>query len=207
MAAIDQSTAAHASNGPADRFRRLAIYSALAGLLIGWIGFNQSGGGEIGARSVSNLISNAAQLLFVLYYVAGPLSRLVPLPAAGHLGREEPAFAGAFVGTYASFLFWVLMPGLSPGERLPAPTLAFAILSAAALLGLAQSRAARTAAGRAIRSVSIAYFWVAFALADLDRLIGPHRPEPFYGASLLLLSVAVIVRFADDAARRLRAQG
>lgn len=207
VAAIEQPSAALSSSDPANRFKTFAIGGAAAGLLIGWIVFNQAGGGESGARTVSNLIANTASLLFVLYYVAGALGRLIQLPSVGFLEREEPAFAGAFVGTYGAFLFWVLEPGLTPGARLPATTLAFAVLSTAVLLGLARSRAARSAAGRAIRSLSIGYFWIAFALADLDRLIGPHRPERFYGLSLLLLAVAVVIRFADDFARRARSSG
>ena len=52
----------------------------------------------------------------------------------------------------------------------------------------------------------MAFFWLTYALTGLARISGPHRPDAFYGFSLSLMVVALLLRFADRFAAKIRAQ-
>jgi hypothetical protein len=43
----------------------------------------------------------------------------------------------------------------------------------------------------------MSYFWLAFISEDLRHIYGPHRPDDYYGLSLLLLVGALFLRFAS----------
>ena len=85
---------------------------------------------------------------------------------------------------------------------MPLPTLTYAALTGfvavAFLLSAGSKRTAKSPTLRTVQSLTSGYFWLAFAFTDMDRMIGPHRPDGnFYGLSLTLLAIALIVRFAD----------
>jgi hypothetical protein len=44
---------------------------------------------------------------------------------------------------------------------------------------------------------ALVYFWSLFGFAAFDHLVGPSRPDAFFGFSLILLVVGLLVRFAD----------
>ena len=54
--------------------------------------------------------------------------------------------------------------------------------------------------------VGMATFWLAYAVTGLSHISGPHRPDIFYGFSLSLMLVALLLRFADCFAVKIRAQ-
>jgi hypothetical protein len=59
-------------------------------------------------------------------------------------------------------------------------------------------------ARRAILTTGIAYFWLAYSLTGLSHISGPHRPDIYYGLSLSLMVVALLLHFADHFVRKWR---
>ena len=57
---------------------------------------------------------------------------------------------------------------------------------------------------RALLSVASSFFWLTYALTGLAHLSGPHRPDAFYGVSLSLMIIALLLRFADRFVAKLR---
>jgi hypothetical protein len=186
----------------------------LAGIVLALVlsvaGFLFHGGGQNGTRFAANLLLFSSSFVFVVFYVAGPLSRLIATPATQILGAERFALAYAFAGMMAVFLLSILAPDFVAGARMPLPTLTYALFTAlvvaAFLMSAGSKRTARSATMRSLQSVSSGYFWLVFAFTDLDRMVGPHRPDGnFYGLSLLLLVMALLVRFADAFMERRKA--
>ena len=211
MAAIENAAGmlALAYRNPQRRSVGFLAGVALA-VILSAAGFLLHGGGPNGARFAANLVLFSASLVFAVYYVAAPLSRLVPVIATQALGAERFALAYAVAGTMAIFLLSLLTPDLAAGNRVPLPTLAYAALTAVVvavfLMSAGSKRASARATMRSLQSLSSGYFWLVFALTDLDRMVGPHRPDGnFYGLSLLLLVTALLVRFADAFMARRRA--
>lgn len=211
MAAFNDVAAmlARAYRNPQRRSVGLFVGIALAAVLT-LAGFALHGGGLNGARFASNLVLFSASFVFVLYYVAGPLSRLISAPAANLLGAERFALVYAVAGMMAVFLISVLTSDFVAGGSVPLPTLTYivftAFVTAAFLLSAGSKRASRSAAMRTLQSLSSGYFWLVFVFTDLQRMTGPHRPDGnFYGLSLLLLMAALLVRFADAFMQRRKA--
>ncbi len=50
---------------------------------------------------------------------------------------------------------------------------------------------------RAMLAIATMYFWLCYALMALARISGPHRPDVWYGFSLSLMVVALLLRYAD----------
>jgi hypothetical protein len=158
------------------------------------------GAGPNGIRFAANLVLFSSSLVFVLYYVAGPLSRL--LSVARLLGEERFALAYGFAGMMAVFVFLALEPDYATGAHTSLASLTYGGLTAGVALAFVMSagskRAERSVAMRTVQSLSCGYFWLVFAFTDADRMIGPHRPDGIiYGLSLLLLAIALPIRFAD----------
>jgi hypothetical protein len=185
------------------RRRGVGLMAGVAlGVVLSAIGFLSHGGGPNGARFAANLVLFSSSLVFVLYYVSAPLSRLIFTPATQALGAERFAVAYGFAGMMGVFLFLVLAPDFATVARPPLPTLFYAIVTALVtavfLMSAGSKRGAGSAAMRSLQSLSSGYFWLAFAFTDTDRMVGPHRPDGiFYGLSLTLLVVALLIRFAD----------
>jgi len=53
-------------------------------------------------------------------------------------------------------------------------------------------------ASRALQRIATSYFWLVFIVTGLEHLVGPHRPDVWYGFSLLLLVGVLLLRFADS---------
>jgi hypothetical protein len=176
-------------------------------VLIAWVSFLIRGGDMNGARFAASVVLYASSLAFVAYYIAGPLSRLVRAKATRVLGEERFAIAYGFIGMTGVYIVCVLMPDYMTSARVSLPTLAYvvftALVSVVFLLSAGSKRADKSVTLRSLRSLSSGYFWLAFAFVDLDRMVGPQRPETEpYGISLLLLVVALLIRFADALAQR-----
>ena len=51
---------------------------------------------------------------------------------------------------------------------------------------------------RALQRIATSYFWMVFVITGIEHLYGPHRPDDWYGFSLLTLTAALLIRFADS---------
>lgn len=196
--------------GPRRWTATLALGGVAVALVVAVAAFAVHGGERNGARYATEMVLRASSLAFVLYFVASSAARLVPSPATAALGRERLGLALAFAGSYAVFLACIVAPSYLTDTRLALSSTAFCVFStlilAVLLLG-AQANESGSASGRAWRvmaSLAVGYFWLAFALSNLDYVVGPHRADYFHGFALCLLVTAVLVRIVDSFARRRR---
>ncbi len=202
MVAIEHAADALASAYRNPQRRSLALLAGVgAAIVLSLAGFLLHGGGPNGARFAGSLMLFSSSVVFAAYYVAAPLSRLVPATAQT-FGAWRFSIALSFVGMIAVFLVSTLAPSYEANGSVSLPTLAFAALTvlvaAAFAVSAGSKRTANSVTLRSLQSLSSGYFWMVFALMDLDRMQGPHRPDPIpYGLSLLLLVLALLVRFAD----------
>jgi hypothetical protein len=182
----------------------LALIATAAALAIGAAAFVRHGGDGNAARFAAQMVFRASSFAFLLYYLATPLGRLVRSRPTLLVARERVGLALAFACTHVVFLGLTVMPDYENGMRIPLATLAFAAFSmlilGVMLLGEYAGRAGAEwrPALRAMEAVGVCYFWLTFACDDLSHVYGPHRPDGFYGASLVVLVVALLARFADS---------
>lgn len=201
MVAIEHAADALASACQNPQRRSVGLLAGVAtAILLSLAAFLLHGGGPNGARFANNLMLFCSSLVFAAYYVAAPLSRLVP--ATGAFGTWRFSIAYGFTGMIGVFLVSVLAPNYEANGGVSLPTLAFAavtvLVAGAFVISAGDWRATHSATMRSLQSLSSGYFWMVFALMDLDRMQGPHRPDPIpYSISLLLLVLALLVRFAD----------
>ncbi len=180
----------------------LALAGAAIGLAVGAIAFLAHGGGLNSARFAADMVLRAASLAFIVSFLALPLSRLIPGEATAMLGRERCGLTLAFAAMYGVFLVNVVLPFYLTGH-MPLPSLVFSLFSALILAVMligtypAAVRFLGRQATRTLESLAVGYFWLAFAFADFDFIVGPHRPDYFHGISLTLLLAALALRFAD----------
>jgi len=159
-------------------------------------------------RAAAMMVFRASSAAFLLFYLAGPVARLIPSRPTVALARERTGLALAFAAMYAVFLACLIAPDVLGGARVPLASLSFAVFSglilAVVLMGERAPRAERSwrSALRTMEMLGVAYFWAAYAVNDLDHLSGPHRPDGYYGASLTVLCLALLVRFADSFRQR-----
>jgi hypothetical protein len=186
------------------------IFGMTFGVVLAWATFLLRGGDMNAARFAANVVLYAASLVFILYYVALPLSRLIRSTATEALGEERFALAYGFAGVMGVYLVCTLVPETLAGGHVSLPTLAYAVLTslvaAVFLISAGSKRAANSVTLRSLQSLSSGYFWFAFAVVDLDRMVGPHRPDGHvFGISILLLVGALLIRFADALVLRFNA--
>ena len=78
----------------------------------------------------------------------------------------------------------------------------FAIFGAALTMVVAYVASPQRGLGepsrRAIMGAGLSYYWLAYTLTGFSRLSGPHRPDVFYGWSVMAMLVALLLRFADN---------
>lgn len=212
MATIDSDVRIFSPAWPSSRRKAsLALAGMAAALLVAVAAFLWHGGDNNAARFAAQMVFRASSVAFLLYYLARPVARLIPSHATQTLARERVGLAFAFVCMYAVFLGCTLMPDYMSGAHIPLATLAFCAFSGLVLaVVLAGEYAGRAtdpswrSAWRAMESVGVAYFWLAYAINDLDHISGPHRTDHYYGVSLTVLVLALLVRFADAFMRRYR---
>ena len=170
---------------------------------------------ENGLRQGTEVAWRFTFFVFFIALIAGPLGHLIPVSPMQVIGEHRRQLLWGFCASFGVYLATILMPntirpttlthpGLTPGMML------FVIFGAAltAVIAYSVSRHAKTTLGeaprRAILTVGIAYFWLVYALTGLEHISGPHRPEVFYGLSLSLMVVALLLRFADRFVRKLQ---
>ncbi|HWA92766.1 MAG TPA: hypothetical protein VG889_22220 [Rhizomicrobium sp.] len=195
---------------PGRRKATLALSGTAIGLGVAIASFLWHGGDGNAARYAAQMVFRAASIAFLVYYLAVPLARLVRTPATLALARQRTGLALAFVCIYAVFLGCTLAPDYMSHARVPLATLTFCAFSGLVLaVVLAGEYAGRAAPGwrsawRAMETLGVAYFWLVFAVDDLNHIAGPHRVDHYYDVSLLAFTLAVLVRFADSFVQRYR---
>jgi len=164
--------------------------------------------GENGIRVGSLMAWRFSFFVFVAALVAGPLCRIAPFALCRFIGPQGRQLIWSFCGAFGVYLASVLIPNLL---RLPLPQhggldigmLLFVVFCGllAAVMAYAASPQAALKLGdkpqRAILVVGVSYFWLTYAASGLSHIYGPHRPEMFYGLSVSLLVVALLLRFLD----------
>ncbi|HEY0105369.1 MAG TPA: hypothetical protein VGB91_04740 [Rhizomicrobium sp.] len=211
MVAID--SARHAL--PADPDRRggivLAAFAVCALLAaLSWLLAVDGNGWAL----ASNMVSRFSLLLFVALVTVEPVARLVPIALTKMAARAQGGLVLGFITAQALALLFLVAPSRLVEGRLALQTVAFCAVTACILVVFALvslkmvERRFGGPATRTLRGIANAYFWLVFVLTGLEGSIGPHRPDSWYGISLLLLTFALLVRFADAfAAQRRPAAG
>jgi len=161
-----------------------------------------------GWRDAADMTFRFSVLLFVAGMVVEPLARLAPGMRA--IGRERGSLFLAFAMVSVVSLLCVLAPSYLGIDQMTAPTFFYTGLTAAILIVMlfsahpATIRYLGAPAWRTMQRIATTYFWLVFALIGIDHIVGPHRPDRWYGISLLLLTGALLIRFIDAFAARMR---
>jgi hypothetical protein len=213
VVAIDQVPGS-SRNGRIARNQAWILAGAATALLtIGaWLA---RGFGDNGFRVGSEFAWRFTFLIYFLAIVAGPMARLMPLAVLRRLCEERRQLIWGFSVSFAVYLLGVLLPNLlSPAgpdnEGLTGAMvmLAFFGFVLAGIIAFAARRDAAQIMGEkartAILGVGLSTFWLTYALSGLAHITGPHRPDIFYGTSLSLMIIALLVRFADCMAVKIR---
>jgi hypothetical protein len=156
---------------------------------------------DAGWQATSEFVSRFSLLLFVAAMVVEPLSRFIP--ALEPIGRERSNLLLAFAGATFASIGCIAVPHFLFGDHLPIPAAAYCLLTSAIVTVMLFSlhpgtqRLLGAPASRAMQRIATAYFWTAFVLIGIDQSIGPHIPDAWPGFSLLLLTAAFLLRFAD----------
>jgi hypothetical protein len=188
---------------------------AIATALLTVAGWAARGFSENGLRLGSEFARRFTFLIYFLAIVAGPIARLMPLPSLRRLCEARCQLIWGFSASFAVYLLGVLVPNLllpgGPDEDGLTGSMATFALFGAALSGIIAFAARRDAArilGEKARTtilgVGLSTFWLAYALSGLAHITGPHRPDMFYGTSLSLMILALLLRFADCMAAKIR---
>ena len=185
----------------------------IAAALLGVSAMVVHGFDDDGIRLASEISWRFASFVFFAAVVAGPLCRLVPLAVCKSLGSLRRQLIWSFCASYGVFLAVLLLPnslgGVIHGDSTAGMT-AFALFGgmAMAVMAYAASRQAGVKLGekarRALLSVAGSFFWLTYALTGLAHLSGPHRPDMFYGVSLSLMTLALLLRFLDRLVAKIR---
>lgn len=164
-----------------------------------------------GLRLGTQITWRFASFVFFAAVTAGPLCRLIPLDACKRLGRRQLVWS--FCASYIVFLGSLVLPNSVGGvihDDATAGMILFSLFGGLAVLVMAYAASRKAVARvgeksrRALLSVSGSYFWLTYALTGLAHLSGPHRPDAFYGVSLSLMIIALLLRFADRFVAKLR---
>ncbi len=216
MVAIEQGTAlAEAGRFHVPRPRAwvvIAVIAALAGLGA----FAGRGFSENGLRLGSEMIWRFTCFVFFAAIIAGPLARLIPSQTLRRICEQRRQLIWGFCASFGVYLASLVVPNLlTPSglhrTGLTAGMTIFTVFGAGLTLAIACTAGRRAALfpGGTVRhvilGVGLSTFWLAYALTGLAYISGPHRPDAFYGFSLSLMIVALLLRFADRFAAGIRA--
>jgi hypothetical protein len=186
---------------------------ALAAVLVCLGGFAAHGFDENGLRFGNLLVWRFACLVFFAAAIAGPVTRIVPWEWLRRAGQERRQLIWGFCASIGVYLASLIVPNtLTPPsldhEGLTAGMALFAIFGAALTMVIAYVASPRSNLGEQSRKtllgVGLSYFWLAYTLTALSHLSGPHRPDAFYGFSLILMLAALLARFVDNFVTKMR---
>jgi len=211
-----------AASAEAGRFRVAHLRGwaviAVTAALIGIGGFAARGFSDNGLRLGSELVWRFTCFIYFAAIIAGPLARLIPSQSLRRICEQRRQILWGFCASFGVYLASVLVPNLFAvsgfdGAGLTAGMTVFVVFGAGLTLVVAYTASRRAAvflgeqARGAMLNVGMIFFWLTYALAGLSRISGPHRPDAFYGFSLGLMLIALLLRFADRFAAKIRAQG
>ena len=181
-----------------------AIALVAAALVLGAIVFR--GFSENGFRLGSQLAWRFASFVFFAALVAGPFCRIAArffhgLTAPEDLSRK---LVWGFCASYGVYLVSVFLPNVirpSAGATLMVLFGAGVALVMAAAVAPLKRLGGKPIIPEKVRRVLLGtaaiYFWLCYSLMALARISGPHRPDVYYGLSLCLMVLALLVRYAD----------
>ena len=199
---------------PAPRLRfSLVGFIAIACALVALIAMAMHGFDENGMRLGAEMAWRFTFFVFFAALIAGPLGNLLPFAPMQMMGNRRRQFLWGFCASFAVYLAVLLVPNTIRPLSLSHPGMTagmgmFIIFSSLLVAVIAYSVTPHAkeflgnAPRRAILTLGIAYFWLAYALTGLSRISGPHRPETFYGLSVSLMVTALLLRFADRFVRK-----
>jgi hypothetical protein len=189
--------------------RGWAIIAVLA-VLTGGFGIAARGFTADGFRSGSELIWRFTCFFYFAAIVAGPLARLIPWQRWREVCENRLQLVWGFCASFAVYLTSLYLPFLFADRGGSAGVSGYDIfdLCLIVLIACAASRRAALFLGEKTRGIILGgglfCFWLAYALTGLGHITGPHRPDAFYGFSLVLMIVALLLRFADHFAAQIR---
>ncbi len=182
---------------------QIVLFALLGSVLLAVVSQAYDAAGD-GWSLAAQMVSRFALLLFAAAMSVEPLARLIPAGAMRALGRERASLTLAFACAQAVSLLCVAMPSQFARQAMSAPAVAYCALTGMILAVMVASSHPAAAAGlgapvsRALQRVATSYFWLVFVVTGLDHIVGPHRPDSWYGFSLLLLTGTLLLRFADS---------
>ena len=214
MAVVDSN--AGSASGPQPVFNvkvPVAWIIGLASAAMALLVMARHGFDDAGLRLASESAWRFASIVFFAAAVAGPLCRLIPYSGMKALNFCRRQLIWSFTASYAVFLGVTLLPNTLGGVTHEDATFGMTLFAlfgggAAMVMAYAASREAASHLGeksrRALLTVAGSFFWLTYALTGLAHLSGPHRPDNFYGFSLSLMILALLVRFADRFVAKVR---
>jgi len=194
------------------RLRGWIVIAVLAALACGG-GLAARGFTEGGWRLGSELVWRFTCFVFFAAAVAGPLGRLIPWQRLREACENRRQLIWGFCAGFAVYLFGLRMADLVAFGNRAGVMAGIGIfdLFGAVLIVIVACTASRRAAfflGERVRRIvlgaGLCCFWLAYALTGLGHISGPHRPDMFYGVSILLMVAALLLRFADNFAAKIR---
>lgn len=186
----------------------------LVAALLALCGFAARGFSDNGVRLGSEFAWRFTCLIYFVAITAGPLARLIPSRPLRRICQERRQLVWGFCAGFGVYLASILIPNTLPApdrDGLTAVMTVFVLFGGllALVIAYATSRPAALFLGeriaRTMVQVGMATFWLAYAAAGLSRISGPHRPDIFYGLSLSLMVIALLLRFADCLVVKLKA--
>ena len=212
MALIEHHSILH-SHRSLSRFSGWAAIGLTAALLT-LVGIALRGADDNGFRLGSQFAWRFTCLIYFAAVTAGPLARLIPSETLRRICQGRRQLVWGFCASLGVYLVSVLLPNAPPlpsGDGLTAGMtlfVGFAGLLASVIAYSASQPAAHFLGERISRTlthVGMATFWLAYAASGLSYISGPHRPDMFYGFSLCLMVIALLLRFADCFAAKWKA--
>lgn len=192
----------------AQSLRRLPFWAMIAAVtvILTLGGFAAHGFDDNGFRLGSELAWRFTFLIYFAAVILGPLARLVPgarVQRFEGLGRQ---LLWGFCASFGVFLTSLLLPNsltpIIPGHGgLTTGMVLFVVFGGGLTIVIAYAASPQPNLGersrKTILGVGLSYFWLAYALNGFSHLSDPHRPDAFYGASVMLMGLALLLRFAD----------
>jgi hypothetical protein len=214
VVAIDQGTALPQEG--LFHIPRLRLWAVIAAVtaLVGVGGFAARDFSETGLRQGSELAWRFTCFIFFAAIIAGPLARLIPSETLRRICEQRRQLIWGFCASFGVYLASILGPNLlAHRDDLAAGTTIFVAFGVGLTMVIAYTASRQAAdllgetARRTILVVGLSTFWLAYALTGLAGIYGPHRPDAFYGFSLSLMIVALLLRFADRFVANIRSRG
>jgi hypothetical protein len=205
MVAIDSahdiSPSARAETGHTGQ---IVLFAVLIAALLVAASLSLNPDSSTGWHAAAEMVARFSLLVFVAAMIVEPLARLIPTAAMRAIARERGSLVLAFAIVSAAELGCIAAPFEFSGESLSAPAIAYCALTGMILVVMLFSAHPATIrffggpAWRAMQRIATSYFWLVLTLVGLDHVVGPHRPDNWYGFSLLVLVAALLLRFTDS---------